>query len=405
METDMDIVSVDSQMASTGATHLPGDQTEGGAPQTVPHPPREECSMGDEGSAFGPAPETAGEPALETVGGATMTTSTSAIGDGMNLELEGSDDDEPLRAGTLSLHPSQDSPRTRKQHMNRQGYLEIRSGSVLRTWQRRYIVLEESKLTVYKHHTDVGLKFSKEIEVGGCRVYDASSGRNIDIMEFELCLPSAGSDQLTARANSVEERAAWVGSLRYCVAVLNRRQNVEDISVQLVAQDGDVVPKISSESVNIEDFYEMGEVLGAGVAGTVYRAVHRSSGEQCAIKVLSKRKFLHTARANTTTRREIEILTLLSERRHPHVVQLKAIIENVASIYIVMEVVDGGELFQHIVSMGSYSERDAANVTRILCETVKFLHKHGIVHRDLKPEVRPPPVDVLVRLLCMPSVN
>jgi hypothetical protein len=274
-------------------------------------------------------------------------------------------------------------------------------------------VLEESKLTVYKQHTDVGLKFSEEIEVGGCKVYDASSGRNIDIMEFELYLPSADSDQLTARANSVEERAAWVGSLRYSVAVLNRRQNVEDISVLLMAQDGDVVPKISSESVTIEDFYEMGEVLGAGVAGTVYRSVHRSSGEQCAIKVLSKWKFLRTARANTTTRREIEILTLLSEKRHPHVVQLKAIIENIASIYIVMEVVDGGELFQHIVAIGSYTERDAATVTHILCETIKFLHKHGIVHRDLKPEVRPPslalmclcarsacPVSVLLIYLC-----
>lgn len=56
-----------------------------------------------------------------------------------------------------------------------------------------------------------------------------------------------------------------------------------------------------------------------------------------------------------------------------------------ASLYIVMELVEGGELFQQIVRMGSFSEPDAAQVTKTLCETVKFLHGMGIVHRDLKP--------------------
>ena len=130
------------------------------------------------------------------------STSTSAFGDGVNLELEVSDDDEPLRAGTLS---SRDSPRTRKQHMNRQGYLEIRFANGLRTWQRKYIVLEESKLNIHKNHKDFGLKFSDEIEVGGCKVYDTSSGRDIGIMEFELCLSPDTVDRLRARASSVEE--------------------------------------------------------------------------------------------------------------------------------------------------------------------------------------------------------
>ena len=86
-----------------------------------------------------------------------------------------------------------------------------------------------------------------------------------------------------------------------------------------------------------------------------------------AVQVLSKRKFLHSARGKVTVTRELEILTLLSETSHPHIVQLKAIIENVASLYIVMELVEGGELFQHIVRMGSYSEPDAARVTKTLC--------------------------------------
>eukprot|EP01052_Picozoa_sp_SAG31_P054603 SAG31_NODE_14635_length_795_cov_1.183908_1_plen_63_part_10 len=51
-----------------------------------------------------------------------------------------------------------------------------------------------------------------------------------------------------------------------------------------------------------------------------------------------------------------------------------------------LELVEGGELFQHVVRMGSYSEPDAARVTKTLCETLMFIHQKGVVHRDLKPE-------------------
>eukprot|EP01051_Picozoa_sp_SAG22_P001413 SAG22_NODE_55_length_23749_cov_24.622918_5_plen_624_part_00 len=285
--------------------------------------------------------------------------------------------------GAISIHPSVDAPGEQRQKMNRLGYIQLRSGTVIKSWQRRYFVLEENKLTIYKHHTDVGVKFSRQLEMAGVTVQDSADQPGSNPMEFSI---TVAGETLMLRTNSPAETQAWVYSTRYCAAVLKKRQASGQISDALAKSSDGRVTHISQESIAIEDIYEMGEVLGAGVAGTVYRAVHRTTGEACAIKVLSKRKFLHSARGKITVARELEILTQLSETNHPNVVQLKAIIENVASLYIVMEVVEGGELFQCIVRTGSYSEPDAAKVTKTMCETVLFLHQNGIVHRDLKPE-------------------
>eukprot|EP01052_Picozoa_sp_SAG31_P054604 SAG31_NODE_14635_length_795_cov_1.183908_2_plen_136_part_01 len=123
--------------------------------------------------------------------------------------------------------------------------------------------------------------------------------------QVQACYILHNRTQLLLRAGSAEETTGWVGSIRYCAAILNRRQGSAQLSELLAQQVEGRVMHISSESVAIEDIYEMGEVLGAGVAGTVYRAVHRKSGEAVAIKVLSKRKYLNSARGKLTAAREV----------------------------------------------------------------------------------------------------
>jgi serine/threonine protein kinase len=71
---------------------------------------------------------------------------------------------------------------------------------------------------------------------------------------------------------------------------------------------------------------------------------------------------------------------------HPHVIQLKAIYEKKGRMYIVMELVTGGELFDRIIARQHFDENDARVLMHILISTVKHMHAHGIVHRDLKPE-------------------
>jgi calcium/calmodulin-dependent protein kinase I len=81
--------------------------------------------------------------------------------------------------------------------------------------------------------------------------------------------------------------------------------------------------------------------------------------------------------------REAAIVTRL---RHPHIVQIHSVIDTDDAAYFIMELMRGGELFDKIVELGSYTERDAATCVRNVTDALAYLHRHGIVHRDLKPE-------------------
>jgi len=81
--------------------------------------------------------------------------------------------------------------------------------------------------------------------------------------------------------------------------------------------------------------------------------------------------------------REIEIMKKVD---HPNVLKLQEVYETEDVIALVMELVNGGELFYKIVEKGNYSEKDAAKIVKQMCRGVEYLHEQGIAHRDLKPE-------------------
>ncbi|KAG8127887.1 hypothetical protein E2320_014779 [Naja naja] len=72
--------------------------------------------------------------------------------------------------------------------------------------------------------------------------------------------------------------------------------------------------------------------------------------------------------------------------KHPNIVALDDIYESGGHLYLIMQLVSGGELFDRIVEKGFYTERDASKLIRQILDAVKYLHDMGIVHRDLKPE-------------------
>jgi len=81
----------------------------------------------------------------------------------------------------------------------------------------------------------------------------------------------------------------------------------------------------------------------------------------------------------------------MKKLRHPKIVRLHDLFDGPAKLYIVLELVPGGELFDQIVNKGSYEEQDAKSIIQQLLLGVEYMHKNGVVHRDLKPE----------NLLCM----
>jgi len=129
-----------------------------------------------------------------------------------------------------------------------------------------------------------------------------------------------------------------------------------------------------------EDVYDVFEELGSGAFAVVKKVKSKKSGETFAVKIIDKKNV-----TSDTERLAIEI-DVLRRVNHPHIIKLEDIFETEEYLYIVTEIVTGGELFDRIVSKGTYTERDAANLVKKLCEGLEYIHEMGIIHRDLKPE-------------------
>ncbi|CAE5964147.1 unnamed protein product [Arabidopsis arenosa] len=138
-----------------------------------------------------------------------------------------------------------------------------------------------------------------------------------------------------------------------------------------------------SHQSQISDKYILGRELGRGEFGITYLCTDRETREALACKSISKRK-LRTAVDVEDVRREVTIMSTLPE--HPNVVKLKATYEDNENVHLVMELCEGGELFDRIVARGHYTERAAATVARTIAEVVRMCHVNGVMHRDLKPE-------------------
>ncbi|KAJ9181102.1 hypothetical protein P3X46_009268 [Hevea brasiliensis] len=133
----------------------------------------------------------------------------------------------------------------------------------------------------------------------------------------------------------------------------------------------------------IEQRYELGRELGRGEFGITYLCTDKETGDHFACKSISKKK-LRTAVDIEDVRREVQIMRHLP--KHPNIVSLKDTYEDDNAVHLVMELCEGGELFDRIVARGHYTERAAAAVTKTIVEVVQMCHKHGVMHRDLKPE-------------------
>ncbi|XP_027919061.1 calcium-dependent protein kinase SK5 isoform X2 [Vigna unguiculata] len=134
---------------------------------------------------------------------------------------------------------------------------------------------------------------------------------------------------------------------------------------------------------NIREVYEVGRKLGQGQFGTTFLCTHRTTGGKFACKSIPKRKLLCKEDYEDVWR-EIQIMHHLSE--HANVVRIEGAYEDSSAVHLVMELCEGGELFDRIVQKGHYSERQAARLIKTIVEVVEACHSLGVMHRDLKPE-------------------
>lgn len=127
--------------------------------------------------------------------------------------------------------------------------------------------------------------------------------------------------------------------------------------------------------------YDIKEVLGHGAFGKVYKAIHRSTRLERAVKMIDKTNI--TQENKDRVLREVEIL---AEVDHPNIVRIFEVVEDEKTLSIVTELYEGGEMFDRVVREKTFSEQFAAGLMGELMSAVTHCHSKGVVHRDLKPE-------------------
>ncbi|KAL9255917.1 CBL-interacting serine/threonine-protein kinase 1-like protein [Drosera capensis] len=128
--------------------------------------------------------------------------------------------------------------------------------------------------------------------------------------------------------------------------------------------------------------YELGRTLGEGNFGKVKYSKNVHTGFPFAVKILEKKKIIHL-KISDQIKREIATLKLL---KHPNIVRLHEVLASKTKIYMVLEYVNGGELFNRIASKGKLSEERGRKLFQQLMDGVSYSHDKGVFHRDLKLE-------------------
>ncbi|KAL2238539.1 UNVERIFIED_CONTAM: CBL-interacting serine/threonine-protein kinase 3 [Sesamum indicum] len=128
--------------------------------------------------------------------------------------------------------------------------------------------------------------------------------------------------------------------------------------------------------------YEVGRTIGEGTFAKVKFARNSETGEAVAVKILDKDKVLKHKMAEQI-KREIATMKLI---KHPNVVRIYEVMASKTKIFIILEFITGGELFDKIVNHGRMKEDEARKYFQQLINAVDYCHSRGVFHRDLKPE-------------------
>ncbi|OWZ23285.1 Protein kinase [Phytophthora megakarya] len=220
----------------------------------------------------------------------------------------------------------------------------------------RYYVLQGNFLYYYASPEDTaprGVTFLSDCYVDVQPTQNEIVEKGVHYYGIDI-VPEPGSarEKRTVFTRSLEAQKRWVAALRQ-----------------------------ATDKISIKEEYDVGAQLGYGRFSKVCEATHKHTGVKSAVKIIDKSKLQPTEKELLRT--EIAILKLV---RHPNIIRLYDVYEDRQYIFIVTELVSGGELFNRIVGRARYTEAEARLVMGPLLESVSYLHRLGIVHRDLKPE-------------------
>ena len=216
-------------------------------------------------------------------------------------------------------------------------------------WSKRYAVLKENKLSLFKNDNCDG----QEI------VYELSPQTSVeqivgsDSPRFMITL--ADGTMILFSVETAEMVQKWVTCIR----------NAFESSPVLSISSFDIIA-----------------VLGRGAFGKVMLVKHHHTEKLYAIKSIQKKKLLDAKKAHTA----IAERNILMKARHPFIVQLFFAFQTPSKFYLGLEYVPGGELFFHMKKRGRIPVNEVRLYSAEIALALSYLHSIGIIYRDLKPE-------------------
>lgn len=127
----------------------------------------------------------------------------------------------------------------------------------------------------------------------------------------------------------------------------------------------------------------LGKSLGAGATGKVKLGFHKETGFKVAVKIINKEFLSSRPSMRKKVEREIVVMKIID---HPNVLKLYDVYETSKYLFLILEYVEGGELFDYLVSKGSLEPAEALHFFQQIIRGLDYCHSHIICHRDLKPE-------------------
>jgi serine/threonine protein kinase len=224
--------------------------------------------------------------------------------------------------------------------VNMEGWLNKEGKKLFWSKHKRFVKLHECMLT--NHHSP-DAPATWEVDITKCPIRC-----NKEQQELSISLPNR---KISFFTETQDEFEAWSAALK----------------------------RASASSV--EDYYSVGKVLGEGAFAEVRVGNDKETGEAFAIKIIKKKEY--DPKEMEYILREVNIMKSMS---HDNVVNTFDIFDSKEYLYIVLEFMEGGELFDVIANAGTFSEQNASQVMRDVIKGVQYLHMHAIVHRDIKPE-------------------
>ncbi|CDH49082.1 br serine threonine-protein kinase 2-like [Lichtheimia corymbifera JMRC:FSU:9682] len=129
--------------------------------------------------------------------------------------------------------------------------------------------------------------------------------------------------------------------------------------------------------------YVLVKTIGRGSSGHVKLGIHKTTGEHVAIKMIPRRHLLSSVTIAQSVERELAILQLI---HHPHLIQLKQVLQDPTYVYFITEYAEGGELYHALAGRGRLPEDETKALFSQVVTALAWCHAHHICHRDLKPE-------------------